>query len=121
MLSLLYQILLKVKSLFFGLFSLQKTRTLGIRKRKCTFSPKQRSNAKPPWVKAKVIQLCALHPNYGCRKIASLFQEIYAHQGISISKSYVALVLKNQAYEILRCKQRIKHHIPKNFRKILLG
>lgn len=84
------------------------------------FIPFSAKHAKPHWVKHKVLTLKAYLPNDGCRKIANHFNRQYAHQNISISKSYVYRVIKQHNQEILSLRKKLKHHIPKKLPKNLI-
>ena len=91
------------------------------KKRKDTpFIPYTLAHRKPEWVKYKVLTLKAYLPNDGCRKIANHFNRQYAHQNISISKSYVYRIIKEYNQEILKLRKKLKHHIPKKLPKNLI-
>ena len=48
----------------------------------------------------------------GCRKIAMQFNKQYAHKNISVSKSYVYRVMKENAYEILLRRTEMRNKLP---------
>jgi hypothetical protein len=79
-----------------------------------TFRP-SRNQRKPDWVRRAVIRLRAYSPQLGCRKIADAFNRQYAisHRE-SVSKSYVADVLRKHAWEIARLRRTIKHQVPRD-------
>lgn len=65
---------------------------------------------KPDWVIKETIRLKALHANDGCRRITEHFNRLHAGQhGMTVSKSWVAGILKKHEYEIRALRQRIKH------------
>lgn len=73
----------------------------------------RRYQQKPKWVENKVLYLKAHLPNYGCRKIAHTFNKIYVDKNISVSKSYVYLLIKKHNYEINQIRKKFKHKKPK--------
>ena len=81
------------------------------------FIPYVHHNKKPPWVKDKVMYLKVHLSHDGCRKIAIQFNKQYAHKNISVSKSYVYRVIKENAYEILLRRKEMRTKIPKSMPK----
>jgi transposase InsO family protein len=68
---------------------------------------------KPDWVRREIIRLRAWSPNLGCRKIADVFNRQFAvTKRMTISKSYVADVLRASGAEIVRMRRERKHRIP---------
>jgi hypothetical protein len=61
--------------------------------------------AKPDWVKSAVLQLAHDLPNVGCRTLANSFNLAHAPSGQSISKTWVASVLKAQSVACLGAAQ----------------
>jgi hypothetical protein len=107
---------------FISIFQKQKSYKLKQSKQNDRFIPYKTfvsSNKKPLWVKQKVIYLKALLPNYGCRKIAIIFNKQYHHKKISISKSYVYNIIKENQYKIIQKRKNIRNKkpqiLPKNF------
>lgn len=76
------------------------------------FVPYTHPNKKPSWVKDKVLYLKVHLPHDGCRKIAVHFNKIYADKQISVSKSYVYRVLKDNGYEILQMRKEMRNKHP---------
>ena len=76
------------------------------------FVPYTHPNKKPSWVKDKVMYLKAHLPHDGCRKVAIHFNKIYADKNISVSKSYVYRVLKENGYEILQMRKEMRNRQP---------
>jgi putative transposase len=73
-----------------------------------------RSQSKPEWVRGEIIYLKARMPNAGCRQVAIVFNRKHAHRRqMTVSKSYVASLVKKCQYEILAKRREIKHQIPK--------
>lgn len=69
---------------------------------------------KPDWVRREVIRLKAWSPELGCRKIADAFNRHFAHdKRMTVSKSFVADVLRAQRAEIVRLRRDMKHRIPR--------
>ena len=76
------------------------------------YIPFTHPNKKPKWVKDKVLYLKVHLPHDGCRKIAIHFNSIYADKNISVSKSYVYRVLKENGYEILQMRKVMRAKLP---------
>ena len=79
---------------------------------KDAFVPYAHPHKKPVWVKERVIYLKAHLPHDGCRKIAMRFNTIYADQNISVSKSYVYSIIKENNHEILKQRKKMRSKIP---------
>ena len=77
-----------------------------------SFVPYSNPHKKPSWVKEKVMYLKMHLPDDGCRKIAMHFNRLYAHKEISVSKSYVYRVFKENAYEIVRMRKEMRNKKP---------
>lgn len=80
----------------------------------------RRCAAKPAWVVAHLIRLKALMPDAGCRRIAQTFNRRFALRSVSVSKSYVADVLRRHAYEVAFVRRQIKHRVPRPIRTNLV-
>jgi transposase InsO family protein len=77
-------------------------------------SPIRYSKPKPPWVKTEIIHLKALMPDDGCRKIADNFnRRNRCTRRMTVSKSYVAKVIREHRYDIRVLRNKIKHAPPK--------
>ena len=73
-----------------------------------------RRRKKPQWVIDKIIYLKAVNPLFGCRKIAELFDRLYAEKrNMTVSKSYVYYTLRNHRYDVQVLRRAIKHRRPK--------
>lgn len=78
--------------------------------------------AKPVWTIEVILELKARLPKYGCRKLADEFNRLYFKRtDISVSKSWVANILKRYRYAQLQAKldfrqrkHRVPPHMPKN-------
>ncbi len=69
---------------------------------------------KPPWVREEVLRLKAMMMCNGCRKIALTFNHMYEqHRFMTVSKSYVANVLRQSQEEVLRRRKELKHRQPR--------
>lgn len=64
---------------------------------------------KPAWVKREVVRLKALMQHEGCRKVASVFNSLFAHKRETVGKSYVAEVIKRHVLEIQQLRNRLKN------------
>jgi putative transposase len=77
-----------------------------------------RGRKKPQWVIDNIIYLKAVHPLFGCRKIAELFDRLYATKyNMTVSKSYVYATLLNYRYEIQVVRRMVRHRRPKALKR----
>jgi transposase InsO family protein len=76
------------------------------------FIPYRHPHKKPSWVKERILYLKVHLPHDGCRKIAKAFNRQYAHTGISVSKSYVYNVLKENGYKIVQMRKEMRTKSP---------
>ena len=60
---------------------------------------------KPAWVRNEIIRLKAQGPGMGCRHIALIFNRRHAAEGMSVGKTFVNSVIRQQHYEI-QCARR---------------
>jgi putative transposase len=64
---------------------------------------------KPFWVRQAVIRLKALQPDLGCRRIALTFNRLHATKDhVTVSKSWVADVIRTHHYEIKRVREQVR-------------
>ena len=68
---------------------------------------------KPPWVARELIRIKAWSPDLGCRVIAEIFNRQFAERRVTVSKTYVATVLRRSKSEILYLRRTIKHRVPR--------
>jgi len=69
---------------------------------------------KPLWVKKEIIRLKALMPDYGCRKIADVFnRKFLASKKMSVSKTYVNSVIRDNQYAIAVLRKDIRNRKPR--------
>jgi transposase InsO family protein len=73
---------------------------------------KIRASRKPDWVRKELIRLKAHLPDFGCRKLADLFNSLYAARGMTVGKSFVYDLLKQHAYDVLLMRNLWKARIP---------
>lgn len=109
--------------LYFCILSFQKQKFYNLKylKQNEKFIPYTLNNRKKPnWVKQKIIYLKALLPNYGCRKIATIFNKHYYDKNISVSKSYVYYIIRENQYKIVQKRRYIKNKRPKDLPKNFL-
>jgi putative transposase len=76
-----------------------------------------RFQRKPPWVGSELMRIKAWSPELGCRTISEVFNRQFAHQRITVSKSYVATVLRDKRLAILRLRRTLKHRVPRTLDK----
>ena len=85
------------------------------RSRKAPLSAIYRNQRKPDKVVAEIIRLKAFMPDAGCRRIAHLFNRIFATKWrITVSKSYVAYILRRERYAIAEARKQIRQKKPYN-------
>lgn len=78
------------------------------------FVPGRGFQCKPAWVPEEVIRLKALMPEAGCRLVAANFnRRLGPTRGETVSKSYVAELLRRRAYEVQVLRRRIKNRRPR--------
>ncbi len=70
------------------------------------------TSRKPDWVRKELIRLKAHLPDFGCRKLADLFNSLHASRGITVSKSFVYELLKLHGYEVRQLRKLWKNQIP---------
>lgn len=69
---------------------------------------------KPDWVRREVIRLKAWSGEFGCRKIADAFNRQHAiTRRMTVSKSYVADVLRTSRSEVAWLRRTLKHRVPR--------
>lgn len=78
------------------------------------------SKPKPLWVRQEVLRLKALMPDHGCRKIASTFRYPHASRGETISKSFVARLVRQEAEAVLRLRGDLKIRVPQKVPRNLI-
>ncbi len=108
----LYYIILLIKYLWYHFLKAPQYHKQKPKTTKEIFIPYAHPNKKPSWVKDKVLYLKVHLPHDGCRKIAIHFNKIYADKNISVSKSYVYRVLKDNGYEVLQMRKEMKSKLP---------
>lgn len=72
-----------------------------------------KNRRKPQWVVDQVFFLAAIS-GYGVRRIADLFNQRYAHNGESVSPTYVYKTLKKYQYRIQVIQRDLKHKPPRS-------
>ena len=72
-----------------------------------------RGQRKPAWVARELIRIKAWSPELGCRVITDVFNREFAcSRRMSVGKTYVANVLRDQRLEIVRLRRTLKHRVP---------
>jgi len=110
--TLLFYRLLQRLYIFFFFKSTTYCQTIKKKSKEETFIPFTHPHKKPSWVQEKVMYLKVHLPNDGCRKIAIQLNKQYAHKNISVSKSYVYRLLKENGYEILQMRKEMRTKLP---------
>jgi hypothetical protein len=109
----LYYIFLIIQHIYYRIFDYFKPSKYYKQKEiEDIFVPYTHPNKKPSWVKEKVMYLKMHQINYGCRKISIDFNRQYAHKNVSVSKSYVYRVIKENAYTILQMRKEMRYKLP---------
>lgn len=72
-----------------------------------------KSNKKPDWVVRQLVLLKAHLPDAGCRTLAMTFNRVFAHREMSVSKSFVHQVLREQAHAVWLARKTIRAARPK--------
>lgn len=72
-----------------------------------------RTARKPDWAGHAVIRLRARMPDAGCRTIAHQFNRLYAHKGMTVSKSWVGKFLQQHRHAVLLERRALKHRRPR--------
>jgi len=109
---LLHYLFQKLKQLFKPKnYSKKKSKTA--KEKRETFIPYTTHNQKPSWVQDEVIYLKVHLPKYGCRKIAQSFNRKFADTNITVSKSYVYNIVKENSYEIIGQRKELKNRLPR--------
>lgn len=77
-----------------------------------SLSPQKRQR-KPEWVVNAVITLATHNPDAGCRRLSIDFNRYYANSHrMTVSKTFVADLLKKHRYAIVQKRRLWKHRIP---------
>ena len=73
----------------------------------------QKRQRKPDWVVNAVITLATHNPDAGCRRLSIDFNRYYANtHSMTVSKTFVADLLKKHRYAITQKRRLWKHRIP---------
>jgi len=67
---------------------------------------KIRSRKKPQWVRTEIIRLQAHLPDFGCRKLADMFNRLFASRGVTVS-----VTSQTPIEQILQCFLFLHHKI----------
>ena len=106
--------MLLVLALFVLVFRLHPSKfRIGRRRSQRQFVPGRGFQSKPAWVPEEIIRLKTLMPEAGCRLIAANFNRCLGPTRCeTVSKSYVADLLRRRAYEVQVLRRRIKKPPP---------
>lgn len=72
----------------------------------------RRARRKPAWVLLQLVLLQAHLPQAGCRLIALTFNRVFAHREVTVSKSYVHRVLRQNALAVAVARKAIRKAVP---------
>ncbi len=73
---------------------------------------------KPRWVRRELIRIKAHVPLAGVRQVADIFNRNFAAKtGVSIGKTFVYIVLRNNIYEVEKLRKKWKRRVPKPMAK----
>ncbi|MDZ4282435.1 MAG: integrase core domain-containing protein [Hydrogenophaga sp.] len=73
----------------------------------------RRAKRKPAWVLRQLVLLQAHLPHAGCRLIALTFNRVFAHREVTVSKSYVHRVLRQNAHAVAEARKAIRQATPR--------
>ncbi len=79
--------------------------------RKPKSKPGFKSRRKPRWVDNRIIEHKAIMNKDGCRKIAASFNRRFGDKE-TVSKSWVATIVRKHQYEILQLRKKLKNRLP---------
>ena len=114
-----YMHLLRVFLAF--LFPARFPRKFGQRKSKADKKTFYHRQPKPAWVRQEVIRLKAFMAEAGCRTIGNIFNRRFAEsRQMTVSKTFVNDVIRNNKYEIQILRKEIKNRKPKDVPKNLV-
>jgi putative transposase len=84
-------------------------------------APARRSAAvhppKPAWVEKETLRLKALMLEAGCRTIAAVFCRLHMKRGMTVSKSWVARVLKENCGKVEEIRREMRKRRPRKLHK----
>ena len=72
---------------------------------------------KPNWVKREIIRIKAHMPKSGCRLIADVFNRSFAVKEMTVGKTFVYTVLRDNIYEVESLRKKWKRRVPKPMQK----
>lgn len=85
-------------------------------------SPKRQRQRKPDWVVNALITLATHNPDAGCRRLSIDFNRYYANSHrMTVSKTFVADLLKSHRYAITPKRRLWKHCVPTPIAKNRIG
>ena len=75
---------------------------------------------KPNWVKREIIRIKAHMPKAGCRLIADVFNRNFAAKEMTVGKTFVYTVLRDNIYEVESLRKKWKRRMPKPMLKNII-
>ena len=66
---------------------------------------------KPNWVKREIIRIKAHMPKAGCRLIADVFNRNFAAKEMTVGKTFVYTVLRDNIYEVESLRKKWKRRL----------
>jgi transposase InsO family protein len=66
------------------------------------------SRAKPAWVRQELLQLAACDPHTSCRNLTGVFNRRHASNNMTVGRTLVSNLLRNQHYEVMRLHRNLR-------------
>ena len=102
------------------LFSYKHTIPHYFRFKKKQIATQGHRKSKPNWVKREIIRIKAHMPKAGCRLIADVFNRNFAAKEMTVGKTFVYSVLRDNIYEVESLRKKWKRRVPKPMAKNII-
>ena len=102
------------------LFSYKHTIPHYFRFKKKQIATQGHRKPKPNWVKREIIRIKAHMPKSGCRLIADVFNRNFAVKEMTVGKTFVYTVLRDNIYEVESLRKKWKRRVPKPMAKNII-
>lgn len=113
-------LVLSILCILFILFSYKHKALHYFRFKKKQITIRGHRTPKPNWVKREIIRIKAHMPKAGCRLIADVFNRSFAVKEMTVGKSFVYSVLRDNIYEVESLRKKWKRRIPKPMLKNII-
>ena len=110
-------LVLAILRILFILFSYKHKTPYYFRFKKKQIAIRGHRKPKPNWVKREIIRIKAHMPKAGCRLIADVFNRSFAVKEMTVGKSFVYSVLRDNIYEVESLRKKWKRRVPKPMQK----